>query len=593
MNPREETTEKNRQARKLFQNYFTSCLYKSNSASEDHFQKRSNIVISNACSELWKLFRETFYRPNEALFGWDNIIRLYLKGGKSTLLDMPGETTRNNIARLFYSTINTETSDSDYDFCAVVNPVFVDELERFKPDIDFIMGRVFNKLKQELHLLELEQLLGDINSHYFQYKILFSSLIRDNLLTEFTNPRDQSVLNSFISYCNVNSANSNVSGFFKFSLSDEPLGNSESLVNLTTDQFYLYRIFINFTLENHDIDLCRNKYFAECIDVSLSTNLEVTRLLWNKTSLDRIQHNVQGFDPNGYFLYPVVGLDYQLDDIIHIIAETSPNKPDKRCKRFIEQLYFSCINQKLPNLPEIITIGKDVHDLMISENTNTDRDRDLECNCSLLENILDYVRQYRINDQEFYEYTPKQSISSLGNFEDWCREQTDYNLKWESSCNLEFISKEVLITSLITMNNELFPNEEAIPRHKLENLTKYTLCFIYKDLICIETILKIWLHQATMQLIHSIHSVAAPPRDFSRDIITFINEEQPRVLPSEIQSLWNLVVSIIRYFFRRNYDTIENGEKLKDFVIRQINLERRINNYHQSFVNVLSRIEII
>jgi hypothetical protein len=96
-----------------------------------------------------------------------------------------------------------------------------------------------------------------------------------------------------------------------------------------------------------------------------------------------------------------------------------------------------------------------------------------------------------------------------------------------------------------------------------------------------------------MQLIHSIHSVAAPPRDFSRDIIAFINEEQPRVLPSEIQSLWNLVVSIIRYFFRRNYDTIENGEKLKDFVIRQINLERRINNYHQSFVNVLSRIEII
>ena len=602
-----ERSEDERQARKFFQNYLTTMLYKQTGSLVE--EKAINKYIHEACAHLWKRFIFGAYNNGldttpvqDATFGWNHLARLYLKGGKSTLaflkkmLKINENNISNNIARVFYNQIATDTNDSDYDFNVILHHTQMEYLDDYYMLVQQIMLECLCFLKQKIHESpqdneesDLNKLLRHINSHYYQHKVMLELFEKDNIMNEF-NPDEQLILQEFQHYCQEHDATSGVPGFFQFKLSNIPIQFKSSKVDISTDNFHLFRIFIQFELVRPEhastFELTKDKYFAECIDVSLSTKADINQDLWTKTDLEHILHSVYPFDQSPHFLYPVVGLDYQLKDLIHIIEEPNPSKPDKRCKRFIEQLYFSCIDQKLPALPTTIYIGEAVHDEMMNEESR---------NCKLFNDVLDFVQEIREHGQVLYHYKPKPFLQSLHNFELWCKTQTVYNLSFESSCNENFISREVLINQILHLTT-------YAQIDTLNKLSKRVLCITYKDLVIINTVLQIWTRNAVQQLLHNVDSIASLESsdalmNNNLSVQQYIEFLAPAIHDSDDMLEVVKIVNIkIRSFFRQRAETIEYGsDMLKKYVADGCEGELRSNfenNAHIgfTFVRLLRKI---
>jgi hypothetical protein len=508
--PKIEYTEQERKAKKVFQNYFTSILYEKPSiivsekdeVKKNNVSERINSILKNSSMRIWGEIINAFYSQYKddnntskdcVKKGWDEHCRFYLKGGKSTmefiksiiyteneggavsLGFMPSTNHKSNIAKAFYQELSYNTDDSDYDFCFVVNPSLLNT-ERNENFIPF--NRKLHKIiKAEKNILEEEikgifsDLLERINSSYNQ-KTKLKTLVKESY--DYFTSSEKAVFDEFLS----NTLNE---PYFNFIGGKSYIDYVEKKVVIPTDTFFLHRLIIPFNFENEIMTFptIDNKLFAECIDVSFSGIKEVTEKLWKHTELNNILRPLIHLDDISNFSYPVAGLHYQLNDIVVILSEQNPNKPQKRCKRLIEQLYFSCMEENLPSLPSTIHIGKTVYNLMKEEG-----------DCNILNDIMTFKKQIKIKDEIVYVFEVNESIKNIENFELWCRKSkySGISLSWESQCNVDFISKEELRRRIINICKDDF-NVSLIETFK--DFEKSYVCILYKNLILISVILSI------------------------------------------------------------------------------------------------------
>jgi len=499
----EETTEAQRQAKKVFQNYFTSMLYDKEKIilDKDEVYKydvstKMNEIIKSSCSNIWqKIVKE--YMTNELDPGktsedvivskeWSDYCRFFLKGGKSTLEYIRGvmkeysksdSVNKGNIAKAFYSQYIADSSDSDFDFCFVLNPDLMDNSNCMRHQ-----RKLAKIIKEERHVMLdktrdiLPLLLNHINRPYNQRTIL-SKLIRESI-NEFTD-KERVIFNDFLLKCDDLEE-----PYFRFKLKEVSVVNFdkkgiefiEKKVKLPTDTFYLSRLVIPFSFEEEfSFPTIGDKLFAECIDISFSIDKEQAKKLWIKTDINSLLRPLKYLDKEYSFTFPVIGIDYQLNDLVLILSEESPNKPIKRCRRFIEQLYFNCIEEKLPSLPKDIFIGKSIYTLMKEENE-----------CSLLDNIITFKKE--VNDMYLFEL--KEEFMVFSKFEKWCMSNNvkGISLSWESQCNSDFIGKEELKTRIKLICKNDFSGIK-INEEYLNKYSKSYLCYLYKNLLLISVVL--------------------------------------------------------------------------------------------------------
>ena len=511
---RVEYTEEERMAKKIFQNYFTKLLYeKPTSAISPNGEIKKyevyttiNEILKESALRIWLKIIDFFYTEFEGdepsiielvKKGWDEYCRFYLKGGKSTLEFIngiinrykegyeestedfyPSQNHKSNIAKAFYQELKYNTDDSDFDFCFVVKPELLSNSNFIR-----INRKISKLIKKEANDIEAHKIFPDflerINNTYNQKNIL-KKLIEESI-TNFT-PEEQVIFNDFLNVCDTIQE-----PYFKFMKEDKYIKAIEKKVTIPTDTFYLHRIVIPFKFEDEKMKFptVEDKLFAECIDISFSSNEKVNRKLWMQSGLDKILRPLLCLDEmkksDQVFSYPVVGLHYQLNDIVIILSENSPNKPQKRCKRLIEQLYFSCMEEKLPELPSIIHIGKTVYELMQEENE-----------CKALNSIMKFKTSIKIKEEEVYVFEINESLRDIEKFELWCNKsfyKENINLKWESQCNIDFLSKEELRRRIINICKEDF---NVTVKEEFKEFNKMYLCVLYKNLILISTILNIW-----------------------------------------------------------------------------------------------------
>jgi len=482
-----------RQARKVFQNYFTTLLYEKPSIllSESGNVKSYNIAdyinkeLKESSKRIWSKVIDHFYDvykdDNNTIQdvvkkGWEEYCRLYLKGGKSTLefiksaLDSyKSGSNKGNIAKALYHDLKYNTDDSDYDFCFVLNPALLTDSNYIR-----INRKLQKIIKEEKFLINISPIIPDllerINSPFNQKKIL-KKLVLESY--HYFTPEEQNLFDEFLRQCdNINES------YFNFTQKDTLIDFIEKKVKLTTDTFFLHRLVIPFKFvdEKFNFPTVKDKLYAECIDISFSSIKEVTEKLWNKTDLNNILRPLLYLDKEHTFNYPIVGLHYQLSDIVIILSEQNPNKPQKRCKRLIEQLYFSCMEEKLPELPSIINIGKSVYELMQQEGE-----------CEALNKILTFEKSITIKEEEVYVFKLNDSIRDIEKFELWCKNSyyNNISLSWESQCNIDFISKQELIRRIINICKEDF--NVTIKDYFYDN-SKRHLCILYKHLLLITVI---------------------------------------------------------------------------------------------------------
>jgi hypothetical protein len=599
-------SEAQRQAKKVFQNYFTSMLYDKekiiidkNDIYKYDVSTKMNEIIKSSCSNIWeKIVRE--YMTNEldpektsediiVSKEWSDYCRFFLKGGKSTLeyiqnimkeYSKSDSVHKGNIAKAFYSQYITDSNDSDFDFCFVLNPDLMDNSNCMRHQ-----RKIAKIIKEERHLLidksrdVLPLLLNHINRPYNQRTIL-SKLIRESI-NEFTD-EERVIFNDFLLKCDGLDE-----PYFKFKLKEVSAVNFdkkgiefiEKKVKLTTDTFYLSRLVIPFSFEDNFVfPTIGDKLFAECIDVSFSIDKEYSKKLWNKTDVNSLLRPLKFLDKKYSFTFPVIGIDYQLNKnsadtissdcigLVVILSEETPNKPIKRCRRFIEQLYFNCVEEKLPSLPKDIFIGKSVYTLMKEENE-----------CTLLDNIITFKKE--VNDMYLFEL--KEEFMDLSKFEKWCMSSNvkGISLSWESQCNSDFIGKEELKTriKLICKNDfsRIKINEEYLNKY-----SKSYLCYLYKNLLLISVVLDL-IENRKSEYMDCFNNTWEVKRD----------EEVSFNIKNNLRD--DVIYEVQRYMNKHYMDNYYKGEGIETLVNSISNkfLERK-EPYLIEFANTLNKFTL-
>lgn len=502
----------------MFQNFFTKILYKQGSDNNEVARHINNMCKMHS-HEIWKKLMSIYYEDeqqkseiiDEKKFydGWNNTMRFYLKGGKATLdsieriidsfkeqesIKIPEELSliditqpqyqKSGIFKAFYHEFSKSTEDSDFDFCFLLHPSLIQskqhaadrKLTKIIKDHSIIMNNEFLDLNLNSKFIEF------INKNIMQLYNTIRSFDEEQLLY-FTEQQ----VNFFNT---LNNENYQQKLKFEYENESQSVQSVAKKVQIDTDIFYLYRIIIPLKFvdneSNRIFSNLSNKLFAECIDISFSVKSDVANMLWTKSSLDVILkplYPLYLFDYpikkiSNAFMYPVVSSSYQINDILVVLSEADPNKPQKRCKRFLEQLYFACAEEQMPSLPSKIMIGKSIYNLMQQE----------ENECNELNSIMTLSKQ----TENTFEFEVK--LRNLDQFEQWCKKSTynKVNLSWSSQCN--FISKDKLITYVQNLVGSLYDYSSKntkpahyynLPYDLLKSTTNF-ICEFYKQLLLLD-----------------------------------------------------------------------------------------------------------
>jgi hypothetical protein len=521
------------EATRVFQSFITKTMYKVQSDV-------INEVLTNASIEIWRVFRKKLYYCMEGLnCGWDNWLRMFLKGGKANLKSINKQleklsehfSQQKNILRMLLTEIILNENDSDYDFSVVMNPNLFDyedeNINKVFISLSDIIEVARHFISNNLPRSYIDNLTANLNDLDLQKRELYPSLIK---AAETLKMKYESIINESIKESEkqekikelenlglgfetivkfellANLIKTGTALDFNFiSVESKYPKSSQSTINIlddnnqVIDQFLLFRVFLKFNIKQAS-DLLINKQFGECIDLSFSTLKSTNEAIWKKSNIDNMLMPVDGLisEPNSLvpkelqeilvWKFPIANLNYQIKDQIVMISEFEPSKPDKRCKRFIEQIKMFCVMENLPSLPAEIIIGSKVWELMQNEKSE----------CFKLREIIDFDK-IKINDEsKTVTVAIKDEFKSLDKFERWCNvtKISPYqNLSWDSGCPLNFMSKQQLVLALIELlQSNDFIESNLIPttKHFLE-FNKSFICKLYKDLVLITTLVPYYL----------------------------------------------------------------------------------------------------
>ena len=202
-------TLKQREAKKVIQNYLTKILY------NNKYNNEINNILKNASLIIWKNILDDFFNNIEEEykldndFIWEHYQRFYLKGGKATITSLKEEIQKyknnennffynNQIAKVLLHNIIKYESDSDWDFIFLLNPnqLYDNELiDDWKRKLYIYIVEANNYIINNFPKKILDELLILVNDINYQQKFLLKDL--ENNLNYFYS-EDRKIAKSMI-----------------------------------------------------------------------------------------------------------------------------------------------------------------------------------------------------------------------------------------------------------------------------------------------------------------------------------------------------------------------------------------------------------
>ena len=590
------TTFKQREDRRVFQKYLTKLLY-----------NNTNIPINDVCNklsaDLWKYIVDNVYsmflRSHTPSFlerlgsdfarnqyVWETYCRFYLKGNKATLQwikeqikqhDKQNDEMYRVLLEIIYKSVVHFESDSDFDFSLVLHPdqmQYEEEGRMVHYSLVDCMQHLRNNLQRLFTQEYIREFIDTANSLVIQQKCNLLKSLQDI---------DVSVLNNVqlqqLQTC-INKLRQGQPLSFVFKGAQDSSLDFEHPIDTGVDEFLLYRLFLNCKCTDAP-DLFPKKQFAECIDVSMSLNGPYNLELWKHSSLDEMEvpiqylydeyqeHENAGMTRMTGWKFPIVSLNYQLHDATAMFEEDSPSKPDKRCERFIDQMRIFCVKEKIPNLPNEITVSAPVY-RTISDPANS---------CYDLNQVF-AVKE--VLPSGFVKMVPKPQFMTLVNFEGWCRTQkyrnTSYPVGYSSACNRPFRSKNQLVLDIRDLFGANGIPIDSIDWVKVLERPKQQICLFFKEAEFVLRLIKIFVefmkqnrltifvHRPDMKRLAVV----------SQELFNAIHDELPNA------NLENNVYSdLVLDFIGDSEDVLDRFEELIKQLTRDY-LRRMISSHHFS-----------
>jgi hypothetical protein len=523
------TTSLERENRRVFQKYLTTVL----------FNETVSLDIETVCNKLaaycWKYVSTSIYSifyPNRDMefpdffnrYIWEFYCRFFLKGNKATLkgvkrsieaLNKDLENVNNFLNLMERKFVDLE-NESDFDFAFAINPNYKKAYDNFeechlrlvrltkelKEMFDSEISTIISKTNVDL----TKKLITDCNDIEIQKQYLLPALkLIASQVEEFPEKAEIKGLLDIIE--------SNKPLTFSFEKTEAIIPSFSKPIDTGEDQFLLYRVCLLCSCKEAPT-LFSHKQIAELFDISFSLNASYNESLWEKTTLDDLLQPVKyltdkDFQPTQiyegiWFDYPMVNLNFQLKDAVLIFSEEDPSKPESRCKRFIDQIRFFCLQEKQPQLPEQIVVRKKMFDLM----------QNAESSCYNLKDIFDVFDSHDpdnvilktkhafLDNLTFYKEKDGKlpNLPNFSAFEKWCGQQQiqfesilfspNKKLNFYSACENPFRSKFDLMLNLIDLQNNF--NFQPFDVENIKRFTKNQLCMITKDAIVLACCLKIY-----------------------------------------------------------------------------------------------------
>ncbi len=477
-----------REEGRCFQKYLTYVLH--NHCNPLIFD--IEIILTEISTELWAELVDEVYHINNNTTNlarrvvWDEFCRFFLKGSKATLkaldklIELKNQTSFqvNDTLRFMYKKYINEEDKSDFDFAFVPNPeADADDFFKYRSICNRLILYVKNRLQDKVSTQALSYFIEQVNKREYQDSLL------DSLKKHRVHSRELDVL--------IEKLESGQPLHFSFLTIECIQPRDGQVIKTESDEFYLQRAYIKCRCDDAP-ELYSWKQFAECVDISMSVLSHVNEQLWHKTSYEELIRPVkylseqEEYNPYEYILqYPIMSLNYQLKDALVIFSEESPNKLEKRCDRFIEQILLFCLQEQRPVLPDQIIISKKVHDEILSERAS----------CAKFKEIFDVEHDLYSGR---YMLKIKTSFQDLHTFEEWCttKELKHKNLSFISRCKFTFKSKAQLINDIYqTLLVKRLEPVNLGPEIKefLNSCSKNFLCILYFELHLILELLDLYI----------------------------------------------------------------------------------------------------
>lgn len=509
------STSLERDQARVFQKYLTHILF--NSSTGDEVEKICNdlsifsweFVLQEIFSKVWRNVtpNKNFELHNEVI--WNNFCRFFLKGNKATLklisrtIDSLNEeeSRRNRFLHIMFKDYLDVEAESDFDFAFSLHPNNTDyNTEGYICYLKIV--DLLEKLKESFQSKVDESFISRFITNCNDLKNQKAFL--SEKLKEYAKNMPQNVE---CLKC-IESLESNKPIVFKFEKIEAIVPKFEKPIETGEDSFLLFRLCLKCKCDLAPT-LHAHKQIAELIDISLSVNGSYNEDLWEKSSLDFLLQPIKGLTDSSFYPstlieknwldYPIVNLNFQLKDAVLIFEENDPSKPESRCKRFIDQLRFFCLEEKQPQLPKQIVLRKKMLKLLQSPESKCYNLRDIfSFDESQKDDFVILKTKNAFLDDNTFNTEKDNKLKNNPNyseFEKWCGTQSaifndlaissDKKFSFYSACNKPFISKYNLIVNILDLSNQ-----HNIPEIDVENLKlfkKNDLCNFFKDAVIILT----------------------------------------------------------------------------------------------------------
>lgn len=189
--------------------------------------------------------------------------------------------------------------------------------------------------------------------------------------------------------------------------------------------------------------------FGELIDISIQTGDQ-------ETINDMLKASEKQYIIESEKNYPVVGLKYQLKDVIQIFNVENPSKLKKRCERFLEYIKMLCYSEEIPN-EFMILISDALQEEIQEENINQP--------CSKLVNTIKILSENKVENNYFI--VKKEKIKKI--FPSYCK----------AKYNIDFKNKEEVIEKIIDNSKMLLDID--ISKKILKNIRMVSLLKLLND----------------------------------------------------------------------------------------------------------------
>jgi len=347
-----------------------------------------------------------------------------------------------NLGYVLASELEKYSFDSDFDFTFCINP----ENFAFTEDVPGLLENCINKA-----FIFCKEQATDLSSYFNSFLQVVNQkenqmeLLKDleNVLPFLTSERDLKLKNYLLEKHIIPGKPFG----FRFN-STSPLKFLTSKKPIVDNSLYLFRIVIDLKSGIQELDKSNFfSLFAEGIDVTYP--IKDKEEVWSMSSAEFMNKpipllNFDAANNLGSYNYPIANLSYLLHDTLVVFYNLYPSKPESRCQRFLQQLYLSCLDQKLNSFPTTLKFSNKMWEIIINSHEH----------CSKMKEFFTLIEQ----DEVFTTVKVSQKLRSIDKFENWCVNNNfpftkikDFTLLYKSKIINQVLEQYKFFLSLIKM----------------------------------------------------------------------------------------------------------------------------------------------